>query len=38
MIAVAFGMGLRLALTRRRPEPRRLAPRIAGGAVKPSAA
>ncbi|KAB2870637.1 MAG: putative lipid II flippase FtsW [Bauldia sp.] len=38
MIAVAFGMGLLLALTRRRPEPRRLAPRIAGGAVKPSAA
>jgi cell division protein FtsW len=38
MIAVAFGMGLLLALTRRRPEPRRLLPLIAGGAAKPSAA
>jgi cell division protein FtsW len=35
MIAVAFGMGLLLAMTRRRPEPRRVAPRIAA-AEEPS--
>ena len=29
MVAVAFGMGLLLAFTRRRPEPRRVPPRIA---------
>jgi cell division protein FtsW len=38
MVAVAFGVGLLLALTRRRPEPRRLLPRIAGGTATPSAA
>lgn len=31
MIAVAFGMGMLLAMTRRRPEPRRVKPRIATG-------
>jgi hypothetical protein len=29
MVAVAFGMGLLLAFTRHRPEPRRVPPRIA---------
>ncbi len=38
MIAVAFGMGLILALTRRRPEPRRLARRVIRGGPTPSAA
>jgi cell division protein FtsW len=33
MVAVAFGMGLLLAFTRHRPEPRRVAPLIAGQAV-----
>ena len=38
MIAVAFGMGLLLALTRRRPEPRRLLPRITAAPPPPAAA
>jgi cell division protein FtsW len=43
MIAVAFGMGLLLALTRRRPQPRRMLPRITApppptAAAEPSAA
>ncbi|HVY20799.1 MAG TPA: putative lipid II flippase FtsW [Bauldia sp.] len=37
MIAVAFGMGLLLALTRRRPEPRRVRPPVAA-APTPAAA
>jgi cell division protein FtsW len=37
MIAVAFGMGLLLALTRRRPEPRRVRPPVAATAA-PTAA
>jgi len=38
MIAVAFGMGLLLALTRRRPEARSLAARIGDRRASPSAA
>ena len=38
MLAVAFETGLLLALTRRRPEPRRIAPRIASESPAASAA
>lgn len=38
MIAVAFGMGLLLSFTRRRPEPRVLMPRIGAGQASPGAA
>jgi cell division protein FtsW len=38
MIAVAFGMGLILALTRRRPEPQRVAPRVIRREPAPNAA
>jgi cell division protein FtsW len=37
MLAIAFGMGLLLALTRRRPEPRSLGPRLAGEQIGASA-
>jgi cell division protein FtsW len=38
MVAVAFGMGLLLAFTRHRPEPRRLTPFLAGVTAAESAA
>ncbi len=37
MLAIAFGMGLLLALTRRRPEPRSLGPRLGGEQIGASA-
>ena len=38
MIAVAFGMGLLLALTRRRPDALRIAPRVSGAMPAASSA